>query len=244
MKKIYVVAFVLVGVITFAAPAAAQKLVPAPASFIEPVFTLRSPSAGVRLMGGSRVTVEWDLIVDQAIVNNNWSEMELFLVTDAGVFLRITPQLSVTTKTFEWTVPNIGARAARLVLQVGIEGEGDFYNLPQIGTFSIKPSSLQIADVIVNSMARTPKAGEDMEITWTANNIDRSKGFDVMISYDRGAHFFKAGTTTESRFTLPIDEDFSGAVTVKIIGRSADGTKVASLLTPDVTFRVKSKDQQ
>ena len=83
-----------------------------------------------------------------------------------------------------------------------------------------------------------------MEITWTADRIDRSQGFDVMISYDRGAHFFKAGTTNETRFSLPIDAEFAGGVTVQVIGRTDDGTKVASLLTPHVTFRVKSKDQQ
>lgn len=240
MKRFYVVAFILVGVVTMALPVAAQKLVSPPASYIEPVFTLRSPSAGARLIAGSRVTLQWDLIVDQSIIDNNWSEMELFLADDNGLLLRITPQLSVTTKTFEWTVPNVPTRSARLVLQVGIEGEGDFYNLPQVGTFGIKGKIMPI--ITVNSLAHTPTAGEDMEISWTSELIEGSKGFDVMISYDRGAHFFKAGTTTESRFTFPIDEDFSGAVTVKVIGRTADGTKVASLLTPHVTFRVKSKN--
>ncbi len=241
MKRFYVVAFILVGVVTMALPVAAQKLVSPPASFIEPTFTLRSPSPGIRLNGGSRVTVEWDLRVDDAITNNNWSEMELFLVDNNGLLLRITPQLSVTTKTFEWTVPSVNTSSAKIVAQVGIEGEGDFYNLPQTGTFTIKTKAWSPI-VFVNSLERTPTAGENMELSWIAENIDRSKGFDVMISYDRGAHFFKAGTTTDTRFSLPIDEDFSGAVTVQVIARTADGTKVASLLTPHVTFRVKSKN--
>ncbi len=240
MKKVYVVAFVLVGIIALAMPASAQKNTRP--EFLEPSFTLRSPSAGAKLAGGSRVTVQWDLIVDQTIIDNNWSEMELFLVDDNGLLLRITPQLSVTTKTFEWTVPSVNTRSAKIVLQVGIEGEGDFYELRQVGTFTIK-SKVWTPAVIVNSLERSPKAGENMEITWTSEQIDRSKGFDVMISYDRGAHFYKAGTTTESRFSLPIEDDFAGAVTVMVIGRTADGTKVASLLTPNVTFRVKSKDQ-
>jgi hypothetical protein len=205
----------------------------------QPVFTLITPRPGQAVAGGSRVTVAWNLEVDKTISENPWAEMELFLLDDNGLNLRITPQLSVDAKTFEWTVPRVNSRSARIMLQVGIEGEGDFYNLTQVGSFFIR--SKAGATIMLNSLANNVKAGENLDISWTTEMMDSSRGFDVMISYNRGAHYFKAGTTTENRFSLPIDEDFSGSVTVMIVGRGTDGSKVSSLISPDATVRIRER---
>lgn len=241
MKKAYVVVFMLLGVMTLSIPASAQKVTPR-LEFSDPIFDLKTPRNGQVLKGGSTVTITWDLTVDPAIVNNPWSEMELFLADDNGLFTRITPQLGLSAKSFEWTLPRLNLRTAYIFLQYGIEGEGDFQLIRQVGSFRIA-SKAEGPRLMLNSLAHSPKAGEDMAISWTSEMMDQSRGFDVMISYDRGAHFFKAGTTTESRFNLPVEDDFAGAITVKIIGVGTDGSKVATMLTPDATFRVKSKEQ-
>jgi hypothetical protein len=241
MKRTFVVVFMLLSVMALAIPVAAQKVMARP-EFIEPVFDLKTPRDGQILKGGSVVTISWELSVDKAISDSPWSEMELFLADDNGLFTRITPQLGIMAKSFEWTVPRLNTRSARIVLQFGIEGEGDFYLLRQIGSFKIVTKSGG-PSILLNSLSHGPRAGEDMQISWTSEMIDRSRGFDVMISYDRGAHFFKAGTTTESVFTLPVEDDFAGAITIKINGVGTDGSKVSTLLTPEATFRVKSKEQ-
>lgn len=245
MKKacvsLHVVVFMSLAFTALANSALAQKLTPRP-EFSDPIFELKTPRNGQVLKGGSTVTITWDLTVDEAIVNNPWSEMELFLGDENGLFTRITPQLGIGAKSFEWTVPRINARNAYISLQYGIEGEGDFYLIRQVGSFKIGTKA-EGPSIRLNSLSTSPRAGEDMAISWTSEMMNQSRGFDVMISYDRGAHFFRAGTTSESRFTFPVEEDFVGAITVKIVGVGTDGSKVATMLTPDATFRVKSKEQ-
>lgn len=208
----------------------------------KPVFTLQTPQAGDKITSGSVITIRWTLALDSAIVQNPWSEMELYLVDDGGLFMRITPQLDVTTKTFQWTVPNVNTKSAKLVLKCGIEGEGEMYDLSHAGTFSIK--GRRGANVTVNSLTKNTKSGENMEISWVPEMMDAARMFDVMISYDRGAHFHKAGSTTESRFSLPVEADFSGSITVKIVGFALDGSRVESVLTPDVTTRVRGAGEK
>lgn len=245
MKKIYAFVFVLVVALALASSSSAQNSaqnVNLRPEFSDPIFDLKTPRNGEVLKAGSTVSITWDLTVDRAIAENPWSEMELFLTDENGLFTRITPQLGIGAKSFEWTVPRVNSRSVRIVLQCGIEGEGDFYLIRQVGAFSIR-SKAGVPAILLNSLAHSPRAGEDMAISWTSDSLNSSRGFDVMISYDRGAHFFKAGSTTESRFNLPVEDDFAGTITVKIVGVAMDGSKIASMLTPEATFRVKSKTQ-
>jgi hypothetical protein len=62
---------------------------------------------------------------------NPWSECELFYSADGGAtWSRITPHLSVLRRDFDWTVPNIPTQNGMLALQIGIEGNGEFYVFP------------------------------------------------------------------------------------------------------------------
>lgn len=123
------------------------------------------------------------------------------------------------------------------MLKAGVEGEGDSYNFVQDGMFYISSDSRRPA-IFLNSMRERTKPGTDMEITWTSN-LEPGTNFDVMVSYDRGAHFFKAGSTVGNGFVLPIEEDFAGTITIQIVGRGADGSPIRSLLSGDATVRIR-----
>ncbi len=246
MKKYYLAAlFMAVALVGASTPAAAQSKdsgkAPdkegSPASFV-----LTSPKNGEVLRGGQEIQITWDLTLDKEITEHPFGEMEFFLDTAEGVHLRITPQLSLKARTFNWTVPNISTKTARLSLQCGIEGEGDRFRFFQTGTFVIQALRRGPA-IMLNAMPEAAKAGDEMEISWTAN-LDGYTSYDVMVSYDRGAHFHKAGTTTETRYALKVDEDFAGSITVQIVSRRTDGTKVRSLVNRDATIRVGDKEDR
>jgi hypothetical protein len=191
------------------------------------------------LKGGSQVLVTWDLSLERAFVENEWAEMEYVLETGEGVNMRITPQMNVDRRSFTWTVPNINTRTARLVLQCGIEGDGEQYRFVQTGTFTIK-SLNTTPSILINSFRSNMNPGQNLDISWTSN-LTAGTSFDVMVSYDRGAHFHNAGTTTDTQFLLPVAADFSGTISVQIVGTRPDGRKVQSLLTRDATIRVTDK---
>ena len=121
----------------------------------------------------------------------------------------------------------------------GIEGDSEQYRFVQTGTFKIK-SSYKEPSITLNSMQEKVKPGEELEISWTSN-LEGYSNYDVMVSYDRGAHFHKAGSTTDARYALHVDEDFGGSVIVQIVDRRADGSKVSSLLTREATVRIGDK---
>ena len=199
-------------------------------------YTLLTPNDGAVLKAGQQVLVTWDLTLEREFETNEWAEMEFVLETAEGLNMRITPQMTVDRRSFMWTVPNVNTRTARLVLQCGIEGEGEQFRFVQGGTFTIKFAKTE-PHILVDGFRGNVKPGQDLEINWTSN-MRAGTSYDVMVSYDRGAHFHKAGTTTETRFALPVAPDFAGAITVQIEGTRPDGRKVQSLLTRDATVRV------
>ena len=239
MKKYYLAAII----VTFAlAGASISALAQDKGTAIEnskASFILISPRDGDILLAGQQVQVIWDLTLDKTFSENPFAEMEFFLDTNEGVHTRITPQLSVYSRTFTFTVPKMNTQTARLSLKCGIEGGGDPYYFAQTGTFSIK-SGRKTEAIMLNPMRNNVKPGDELEISWTSN-LAGDASYDVMVSYDRGAHFHKAGSTTENHYSLPVDEDFAGSITVQIVNRHADGSKVTSLLTRSATVRVSDK---
>ena len=107
---------------TKAVPAGAQSIT---ASFLN--------LGGIVLQPGQIYEVKWDLQGEgvKYFENNPWSECELFFSTDNGrTWSRITPHLGVQRRTFTWVVPEVSTQTALLALQIGVEGEGEFYTFP------------------------------------------------------------------------------------------------------------------
>ena len=198
-------------------------------------FVLTSPRAGQVLMAGQVIEVTFDVNLDKAFMENEWAEMEFFLETAEGVHVRLTPQMRMSAKSFTWTVPNINTRTAKLAVQAGIEGAGDQYRFAQSGTFRIIGS--KSASTISLGALSEAVAGKDLNITWVSD-LPKGTTYDVLISYDRGAHFTKFGSTTGTEFNLPIEANFAGSITVQISYTRADGTKITSLQTRGATVVV------
>jgi hypothetical protein len=203
-------------------------------------YRLLTPAPGDVLRPGDQVEITWELKMDKTFTENEWAEMEFFMETGEGVHVRITPQMRVSARSFVWTVPNVSTKTARLVLQAGLEGSGDMFRFPMEGTFTIKGRRGD-PSITLGALNREVKAGRNLDITW-ASNLPEGSSYDVMISYDRGAHFQKVGTTTGTRYDLPIGADFAGSITVQIVHTRGDGATIKSLQTRDATVTVGDLD--
>ena len=84
----------------------------------KPKFRVLTPASGAVLRGGKEVLIKWDAQIDSAITTNPFGEMELYLETLEGGYFRITPQLSPTASTFNWTVPSIESNASKSVFEL------------------------------------------------------------------------------------------------------------------------------
>ena len=85
---------------------------------------------GMIFQPGQNVDIRWTLQGDgvKYFETHPWGECELYFSPDGGqTWTRITPQLSVTRRDYQWTVPNVVTRQGVIALQIGIEGDGDFY---------------------------------------------------------------------------------------------------------------------
>jgi hypothetical protein len=79
---------------------------------------LSAPSAGAVVSPGELVEIRW------SAPGRDVDELEILLILgdQARQALRLTPQLNPTTSSYLWTVPNLPATNARLVLRVGRKG--------------------------------------------------------------------------------------------------------------------------
>ena len=73
--------------------------------------------------------IKWILSGDgvRALESNRWSECELFFSAGGKAWTRITPALSVTRRSYDWTIPDVSVGQGIVAIQIGIEGEGEFY---------------------------------------------------------------------------------------------------------------------
>ena len=120
-------AFLLVMSFTPLAKAKALEKVPLGQGSVEAKFV---GMGGMMFQPGQNVDIRWTLkgAGVKYLETHPWSECELYFSPDAGqTWTRITPQLSVTRRDYQWTVPNVATRQGVIALQIGIEGDGDFY---------------------------------------------------------------------------------------------------------------------
>ncbi len=199
------------------------------------------PDLGGRVFEpGEEVAVAWKLQGSalKFYETNPWGECELLLTVDDGAtWSRITPQLSVTRRDFRWVVPDLPTASARIALQVGIEGDGDFHHFAS-ESFAIAATGSAPAVLLTALPTREVAAGSTIELAWTSTVADIVR-FEVLISSDRGAHFFRAGETQENRFAYRIPGDYEGSLTVQIVAHRQDSAPVRSTLDAGSTLRVQ-----
>lgn len=82
--------------------------------------TFRAPSGGEALVAGSVVTVRWDGVPGEA------HELEILLSVDGGRSLaRLGEEVDGGTTSLSFTVPNLPAARAVLLLRYGVKGKGE-----------------------------------------------------------------------------------------------------------------------
>lgn len=96
---------------------------------------------GMVFQQGQPLDIKWILEGNSVkdFEENPWSECELYFSADGGTtWSTISPHMGVTSRNFHWTVPNVVTRQGIIALQIGIEGDGEFFFLPS-ATFVVAP---------------------------------------------------------------------------------------------------------
>jgi hypothetical protein len=189
---------------------------------------------------GDQVDVRWALTGRDVryLESHPWSECELYYSVDGGRnWLRITPQLAVSRRNFIWTVPDTPTDSARLALQVGIEGDGDFVQFPS-KPFTIRPATDAPYVRLLSPAEQVVRPGSTLELRW-ASTVQDVVRYEVSISSDRGAHYFTVGQTTRTSFSYRIPADYDGSLTVRIVAHRANGQSVASPIDAASAVRVR-----
>jgi hypothetical protein len=197
--------------------------------------------AGRVFQPGDAVAIRWELSGPgvKYFQSHPWGECELFFSTDGGAnWSRITPQLSVSRRDYDWIVPDVATRNARFGLQIGIEGDGEFHEFSS-KKFIIReargPGRVRLSPPSPGQL----RGGSELELEWTSTVADLEK-FEVLISSDRGAHLFSVGETTGNRFSYSIPEEYEGFLTVQVLAHRHGNSPVRSAIDDRSTFRVQA----
>jgi len=204
------------------------------------------PAAGAILHPGQTIVVRWEVTLPPVPIPG--CEQELMLSLDGGRTntIRMSRMLSPDTRQVAWTVPVVSSRNAVIDLRFGCDGSVieppvDVPQFPQLqARFTIAPASPGPLEALslVPFETRTIAPGDTTLVAWQSS-VAKVEEFEVLVSYDRGAHFHSLGTTaaTELEWTAP--QEMFGGVIFQVIARRADGTAVASPVPARVHLTVR-----
>jgi hypothetical protein len=126
---------------------------------------LVAPASGATLRGGAFATLQWSATSLPAEAE----EWEAFLSIDGGRYyaFRITPHLDIARRSFTWSVPNVDARDARILIRTGDEEHESHLALP--GSFTIVHDArapLALPRVATSGHAEGARDGEADVVAW------------------------------------------------------------------------------
>jgi hypothetical protein len=195
---------------------------------------LLNPVPGAVLHPGDLVVVRWAVFAPRPIPG---CEQELMLSLDGGRTntIRMTRMLSPQTRQVAWTVPDVQSRDAVIDLRFGCDGSVieppvDVPQFPQLqARFVIEPAVPgALESVAVEPFeSRTLAPGETTIVTWLSS-VARVVEYELLVSYDRDAHFHSLGTTSATELDWTAPKEMFGGVLFQVIARRGDGTTVAS----------------
>jgi len=198
-----------------------------------PAIELVSPRSGDLLVPGQMVKVQWKILNPDKDANVDWCEQEIYISLDGGTTAsgRISPQLDPRATTFDWVVPNTPTKTAVLDIRIGCEGGAPYPETSRVQSsvvFQIRPSlpGLQMVR-IASAESEVVNPGGQINLNWESS-VEAVKTFDVMVSYDAGAHYSRVGRTKETSFSFKVPDDYAGSLTFQVVARKTDGTSVAS----------------
>ena len=202
---------------------------------------LISPSAGDVLLPGQVVKIEWESTLPR--VELTWCEQEIYLSLDGGKnnVARLTPQLDPQIGYYYWTVPNTPTEKAVLDIHFGCEGY--FTETPSVQSQSsfIISSKWGAQEVTISSVLPAQASpGDKVRVAWYSS-VDKVKYFDLLVSYDRGAHFQKVTKTNEQQADWEVPDGFAGHATFQVVAHTAGGERVSSAISAEPQLVVRAR---
>ena len=204
------------------------------------------PAAGAILHPGQTIVVRWEVTLPPLPIPG--CEQELMLSLDGGRSnaIRMSRMLSPTTRQVAWTVPLVSSRNAVIDLRYGCDGSVieppvDVPQFPQLqARFVIEAASPGPVETVALDAfeTRTIAPGGTALVAWQSS-VAKVDEFEVLVSYDRGAHFHSLGTTTATELEWTAPREMFGGVIFQVVARRADGSAVASPVParPHLTVR-------
>jgi len=208
-------------------PSTAQKHHP-------PNVVLISPKAGDVLTPGDQVTIAWEIDAPPSS-DFQGCEQEIYLSTDKGrtIAARLTPEFSFGVTSYNWTVPNLPAKKAVIVMGFGCESGPSIFEsqYPQRQSiFRINKPPADFEEVKLTGVQESAgDSGKEVKLTWdsTIKNVER---FEIQFSSDQGAHFQTVGSVSGQEFIYHFPDGLSGNTVFRIIAHRGDGTSFESLM--------------
>jgi hypothetical protein len=161
--------------------------------------------AAQALRGGSAATLAWSATA----LPEHTEEWEAFLSIDGGRYyaFRITPHLDIARRRVTWTVPNVDAADARIMIRTGDEREETALELP--GSFSIvrdAHAAVPILPAVTTGHGEPAREGDPDVIGWAEGD--------------------RTGTRVTERYAAPARHGMTQVVT-------STPSESASLLPPE-----------
>ncbi len=145
---------------------------------------LVSPADGDGLAAGSMATIEWE----ELALPEHTVEWEAFLSLDGGRTwpLRVTPHLDISIRRFNFRVPDLPTREARIMLRFGDERREVGMEAPQ--RFSIDPAAFPTPRTRVRVLSRGERArdGDEGVVVWVRGSRSGG-GLREVMAWDPGA---------------------------------------------------------
>lgn len=134
---------------------------------------LDAPRDGAALRGGELAALQWSA----RDLSAGAEEWEAFLSVDGGRYYayRITPHLDLARRV-TWTVPNVDARDARILIRIGNEERETAFELPQRFTITRNPHiAAELPPVEPAGDAEAARAGDPNVVAWAAGDRGGSR---------------------------------------------------------------------
>lgn len=196
----------------------------------KPRIIMSNPVKGQVVHPGDQVEIRWDYTVTPS-GNQAWCEQEIYLSLDGGVTndRRLTLALDPAVRHYMWTVPDVASDRAVLDIHYGCETTNFPHEVPNIqksAPFRIVKEGKPLQGLKVNTPAKVV-AGNAITIDWSST-VENVGSYEVLVSYDRGAHFTSIGTTSGLSYSWTVPADYVGSAMFRVIAHRPDGSTVAS----------------
>ncbi|MBX7221183.1 MAG: hypothetical protein K1Y36_14640 [Blastocatellia bacterium] len=207
-------------------------------------ITMLTPAAGSVFTAGQTVNVTWTVDLSDKNRSTLWDEQEIRLIVD-GKSYRLTRELGGDVRSYNVVLPNVSTNKAYFDISYGSQGNPDLiFEAPNVQkdkpfTIQSRPTRDLVQEVTLEPIGtKVAHTGDVINLKWssTVANLDV---FEVLVSYDRGAHYFSVATTADNSYNWVVPGKQKGTVTFKIVARSLDGSEIESLTEGTPHLRIK-----